>query len=358
MRFARRAAALLTGLVFAFAAHADATIPARDISGVRDNPLLKRYEGSFIVSAEVKAFTDMRMPLSRLELTDRTDSSNNHVFAPVTQKELEGALTRLVYVAPASRSPLEVLRNYEDEVKLAGGDIVFTCKDESCGGDATRASGGGGGNSSLMQYFLMEKDIKDAAFSNGRCALDRPISDQRYTTARIPQANGEAWIAIHTYQLVDDLYCKALNGRTIAVIHILEPKARDQKMVVVSADAMAKSLGASGKIALYGIFFDTNKTDIKPESAPTLAEIAALMKADSKLAVLIVGHTDSVGGFDYNVDLSKRRAEAVTALLAKSYGVPPARLRAAGVGMMAPSASNDAEEGRARNRRVELVKLN
>ncbi|WP_246733335.1 OmpA family protein [Methylobacterium sp. BTF04] len=129
-------------------------------------------------------------------------------------------------------------------------------------------------------------------------------------------------------------------------------------MTTVDAEAMAKSIGATGKVALSGILFDTAKTDVKPDSAPTLQEIAGLMKANPKLAVIAVGHTDNQGAYEHNVDLSRRRADAVIKTLAASYGVDAKRLKAAGIGMVAPNASNDDEAGRAKNRRVELVKLN
>jgi outer membrane protein OmpA-like peptidoglycan-associated protein len=139
---------------------------------------------------------------------------------------------------------------------------------------------------------------------------------------------------------------------------VLEPKPREQKMVLVKSEEMAKSINNAGRVALYGLLFDTNKADLKPESAPTLEQIAKLINGDPKLAVLIVGHTDNQGAYDYNIDLSKRRAETVVAALAKNYKVDAKRLRAAGVGMVAPAASNDTEDGRAKNRRVEVVKLN
>jgi outer membrane protein OmpA-like peptidoglycan-associated protein len=144
----------------------------------------------------------------------------------------------------------------------------------------------------------------------------------------------------------------------VALVHIVEPKPREQKMVVIKAEEMARSIGTTGRVALYGIFFDTDKAELKPESGPTLAEIAGLVKNDPKLAVLIVGHFDNQGAFDHNLDLSRRRAEAVVKVLAANHRIDPKRLRAAGVGMMAPAASNDADDGRARNRRVEVVKLN
>ena len=298
------------------------------------------------------------MPLSPLEATDGRDRMNNQLFLPKKAVEVEGARTRIAYLLPADRSPLEVLRNYEDVVKAAGGEVLFTCKGDACGGDPNRSSAGGGGHSSLMMYFVVESQLKDASFSNGACAQASGIDDQRFFAAKIPQSAGDAYVTVHTFQISDTLYCKAFNGRTVAIVHVLEPKARDQKMVVVKADEMARTIGSTGRVALYGIFFEFDKADLKAESNPTLMEIAQLLKSDPKLAILIVGHTDNQGAYDYNIELSRRRAEAVTKALVANHGADAKRLRGAGVGMLAPAASNDAEEGRAKNRRVEIVKLN
>ena len=128
-----------------------------------------------------------------------------------------------------------------------------------------------------------------------------------------------------------------------------------QNMVVVKADEMSKAIASTGKVALYGILFDTNKADIKPESKPALDEIATLLKAQPNLKLHIVGHTDNVGGLESNMALSRRRAEAVMAALKGDYGIAAPRLTANGVAYLAPVAVNTSEEGRAKNRRVELV---
>jgi outer membrane protein OmpA-like peptidoglycan-associated protein len=337
---------------------ADATIPTKDIAGAKDSALLKRYEGAFIVSHDRQAFTDFRIPLSPLEETDKRDRSNNRLFVPKQEKEVEGARTRLVYLLPAERSPLEVLRNYQDEVEAAGGTVLFSCKDEACGGDPGQASSGGGGGSSLSMYFVHEYDLKDADFSNGACAQKSSIADQRFFSAKMPHPDGEAYVTVHTYQVRDDLYCKLFNDRTIAVVHVLEPRARERKMTLVKSDEMARSISNTGRVALYGILFDTNKAELKADSDATIAEIAALLKGDAKLAVLIVGHTDNQGAFDCNLDLSRKRADTVVKTLVARHKVDAKRLRAAGAGMIAPTAPNDTDDGRAKNRRVEVVKLN
>jgi outer membrane protein OmpA-like peptidoglycan-associated protein len=107
---------------------------------------------------------------------------------------------------------------------------------------------------------------------------------------------------------------------------------------------------------LYGIYFDTNKAELKPESHTALQEISKLLKADPNLKVLVVGHTDNVGGYDTNLTLSERRATAVLQELKSTHGIAATRLRGVGVGMAAPVAPNETEDGRAKNRRVELVK--
>ncbi len=128
-----------------------------------------------------------------------------------------------------------------------------------------------------------------------------------------------------------------------------------QKMVTVSADEMSQSLSAVGKVSLYGIYFDANKWDIKPESRPALQEIAILLKKQPALKLHVVGHTDNVGGYEVNTVLSKRRAEAVVTVLVRDFGISALRLTANGAAYLAPVASNNTEAGRAKNRRVELV---
>jgi outer membrane protein OmpA-like peptidoglycan-associated protein len=118
---------------------------------------------------------------------------------------------------------------------------------------------------------------------------------------------------------------------------------------------MQKGLGDKGHIALYGIYFDTDKAVVKPESRPTLDEMAKLLNGQPQLRVFIVGHTDSQGSYEHNMTLSRQRAEAVAAALASSYRIARGRLYTAGLGYLAPVASNHTEAGRALNRRVELV---
>jgi outer membrane protein OmpA-like peptidoglycan-associated protein len=126
--------------------------------------------------------------------------------------------------------------------------------------------------------------------------------------------------------------------------------------VVANAAALSGGLSSNGHAVVNGILFDTGKAEVKPESAPALVEVAKLLKQDPKLKLYVVGHTDNVGVLAANMDLSKRRAAAVVQLLITQYAVTAERLQAYGDGPYAPIASNDTEDGRTVNRRVELVK--
>jgi outer membrane protein OmpA-like peptidoglycan-associated protein len=149
---------------------------------------------------------------------------------------------------------------------------------------------------------------------------------------------------------------KIQKGRALAQLVVVTPQQMEKKMAFVNADDMKQALRDSGKVALYGLYFDTDKDAVKAESKPTLAEIAKLLKSDTSLRLHVVGHTDNQGKPDYNLDLSRRRAANVVAELTKNYGVAANRLDAFGCGLYAPVASNEEEAGRTKNRRVELVR--
>lgn len=169
------------------------------------------------------------------------------------------------------------------------------------------------------------------------------IDPQGYVVGRFTQGGREVWAHVNGYP-----------GASRIVVHIVEKKGMEQQ-VVADAEAFRNDLQRVGHAAVYGILFDTSKATLKPESEAAIAEVAKLLTANATLKLLVVGHTDSVGGFDQNMALSRDRAEAVVKALTTAHGIAPARLKAVGCGPAAPVASNKAEDGRAQNRRVELV---
>jgi OOP family OmpA-OmpF porin len=151
------------------------------------------------------------------------------------------------------------------------------------------------------------------------------------------------WVKVHPW-----------NGGQGIELYIVEEKAMKQ-YVLANADALSKEISLTGKVAIYGIFFDTGKAVVKPDSKLALKEIAKLLKKDKGLKIYVVGHTDSVGKLTYNMNLSRKRAEAVVEVLAKQYGIASGRLKAHGVGPLVPASTNRSDDGRTANRRVELV---
>jgi outer membrane protein OmpA-like peptidoglycan-associated protein len=165
---------------------------------------------------------------------------------------------------------------------------------------------------------------------------------QRWVNGKVVIDGKEAW-------------AEAEKGNGKIWLRIVEKQPMKQH-IVADALSMTNDLRATGHVAVYGIFFDTGKSVVKPESKAALDEVAKLLKADPALKLWVVGHTDWVGKVDDNMRLAQARAEAVASELAGAYGIAAARLKGYGVGPLAPVAGNDDESGRARNRRVDLVK--
>jgi OOP family OmpA-OmpF porin len=127
--------------------------------------------------------------------------------------------------------------------------------------------------------------------------------------------------------------------------------------IAESSPDFSKTILSSGRFVTHGITFDVNSDRLRPESGPVLKVVADAMKEQSGLKLKIEGHTDSTGDAAKNLDLSRRRAEAVKAALVSQFGIAADRLTTEGLGQTKPVKSNDAPEGRAENRRVEFVKM-
>ena len=306
-----------------------------DVKGSSDHPQIQRFEGSSIRYMEKKAYGDLV-----LSLNDRSDPATSKT------KVVEGARTSLVYVLPQDVSTLEAMRGYQEELaKLGEVKVLFQGVQ-----DGGRSELGGD------NYFFAE-----ATYG----ALDKPEvrwmsfnGNFRYAALQVKRPDGDMFVSIYAGLVVDTsgAYLNTIPAGRVGVrLEIVEPKARAQRMVTVTSAEMSAEIARNGRVSLYGILFDTAKADLKPDSEAALVEIAKLMKADPKLRILVVGHTDTVGAFEGNRDLSQRRAKAVVAALVSQHGVEAARLQSFGASFAAPVASNADEAGRAKNRRVELV---
>jgi OOP family OmpA-OmpF porin len=312
-----------------FAQVAAAATP-REVPGGRDHPMVSRYAGSVLQSKSEERFASLRVPAGpgRFE---------RNALAFDKSVSVEGKLSSYFYVQPAGTSALEVFRNYQSALQQAGFTTLYSCEMQACDKDLIRE-----------QY---RNEVLDARkWSPAQPAPSGNFGrDVRFLSAKATRNGADVYVGLFVAEP------NSVWNAPVAALLVAEPAAMESGKVVVNTDALQKGLASEGRIALYGIYFDTGKAELKPESRPQLAEMAKLLQADKALKVFIVGHTDNEGTVDGNLALSQRRAEAVVAALASEHKIDAARLRARGVANFSPVASNGAEAGRAKNRRVELV---
>jgi len=169
--------------------------------------------------------------------------------------------------------------------------------------------------------------------------------DDRVVDAKIESNGGVTYVEV-----------QAFNDGGTYQMDVVEGKEMEQE-VTADATALSQSIATTGKVAIYGIYFDSGKSEIKSESGPALDEIIKLLNQNPGLNLYVVGHTDNDGTLEVNLKLSSDRADAVVkALVAR--GINTSRLKSSGVGPYCPVAPNSTEEGKAKNRRVELVQQN
>jgi len=278
-----------------------------------EHPMVKMYPGSSVEGG----LTSTR-EFDEFEIIVGPIAQNGQ---PSKTQHLEGKIFTADYRNPENRSVLEIYRNYEQNLTRAGFQTLFACNGVACG--EGRANG-------------------------THPTLRHPSYLRRFLAAKLARPQGDVYVSL-AVQSQDT----SSSGETM--LDVIEVKPMENKELVDAA-SLADSVSRTGHAAVYGILFDTAKAEVKPESDATLKEITKLLQQDPKLKLYVVGHTDNQGILDANMDLSMRRANSVIQTLTSKYGVTAARLKALGDGPSAPVASNDSEDGRAKNRRVELVK--
>lgn len=302
MRFRIRAALpLLLAAAMAAPAQADAQAEELDAPECKDHPLFTRMPGYAIGSCESKEF-DARAFASASGL----DADNNAAKV----ENIEGAQAMIVYnVMPERRkaSGLQIQRNFQNAARAGGGTVVAEFGSEASG-----------------------KQLNDPIWGQSDYA----------TVLRFTKGGKDVWAQIHPY-----------NGGDNYVIFIGEREAMKQAVV---ANELLDAINRDGYVALY-INFDTAKASIKPDSVAIVEQVAQMLKASPQLKLEVSGHTDNVGAAASNLALSQARAQSVMqALVAR--GIAASRLIAKGYGDTRAVADNRSEEGRAKNRRVELIK--
>ena len=301
---------------------------ATDIENSKDYPLLSRFDGSVIEFYKETKWGAYRLPVS--------DKGTIDWDGPMS---LEGKVIRTQYsVSPDNNSEF-VLHNYKAAFKKAGFEVLIAIANDQLGvsdrphtwNDKYYEAGGyynglNNGKFGMGLYF--------PTWNNNHC----------FIAARGRDSGKDIYAAI--YAIVDENY-------TLITQDIIEVEAVETGLV--SATNISEDISATGHIAIYDIRFSADKADILPESAEALAIVADFLKANADQQFIVVGHAAGVGDFDSGMKLSRERAKAVMNELVSKYGVAGNQLEAYGVGALCPVASNNTEEGAAKNRRVEIV---
>jgi len=297
-----------------------------DLKGSKDHPLVGRFSGSQIIGYDFREYDEFVIPLG--------PQTRNKKGRIVLSKSIhvEGKVTRILYLTPKGASTLQVIRSYERALKKKGFKTLFTCSKNSCG--------------NLFNYApTFSNELYEYTITGG-------MSDQRYISMKLTDRGREVYVSIYAFR--HEYPHNRFKKRVLVQVDVIESGELKENLIV-SAKDIEKGIKEEGHVALYGIYFDTDSYAIKPESEPTLREIVLYLEKNPDVKLFVVGHTDNRGTYRHNLNLSQRRAEAVVEWLVKKGGVDRSRLIPVGVGPVAPVSTNLTEEGRAKNRRVELV---
>lgn len=297
-----------------------------DIDGAYDHAEIPRVAGSSIVHFDRSEYDRVSIPTGPYD-GDGIES----------MESLEGEVLSLSYTFDnPDITPLQVKRNYRQALEERGFEVLYAASNDELSG--------GTGRLFFNNAGLFERGARSCChFASGN-------RDIRYLAVRSADGTVLAGIAAFNARRVDG----AAVSMTVVTAEEMET-AMDHRPL--TADEMASGLMEDGRVAVQDILFEHDSAEILPDSADALATISDLMQERADLHLLVVGHTDNTGSYDYNVQLSMARATSVMDHLTNQHGISGDRLQAAGAGMMAPITTNLTEEGRSRNRRVELVQM-
>ena len=290
-----------------------------DIEGSKDYPLISRFNNSVIEWYQVRNFDRYYMLLVK----DNT----------IDKYEIVGKITRIQYSAKPEHSVFEIYKSYEMALKKAGFDILLMLDKTNCGVNLSELLyiGEFNGLNALPAGKSLKPDYREGQFA--------------YLSAKKKIDDKEIYIVVYT------------TYRHYPLITFDAIEVQSLEKGLVSVNDLKTSIAQTGHIAIYDIYFDSGKSEIKHESAEAFKNIAEYLNANKDKKYIIVGHTDNIGDFEANIKLSQQRAEAVKNELISKYGVSAEQLSSYGVGSTVPVSTNHTEEGRAKNRRVEIVEL-
>jgi OOP family OmpA-OmpF porin len=313
------------------------------IEGAQPHPLVPLPPDGFITRDEFTDFAELAFPVSRHERREEPDTF-----------EVAGAYRQLEYsVDGLELANLRLYRSYLQYFEGEGFEILF----HGIGDDLGNREG---------YNFLRRTDgllARSPAVRAGDNAyiLARSEDEEIVIALSVYTRQGARRIMVNVVEIEEmealDLFGQPAPAREEPVREEVADEVAPADLVQQDVEELESGLVSDGRVIVNAILFDFDSARILPESARALETVAELMEENAGLKLLVVGHTDGVGSFDYNLGLSLDRATAVVAWLSNRHGISGSRLRPAGAGPMSPVTTNRTEEGRALNRRVELVEV-
>lgn len=276
----------------------------------QDHPLINRYPGTTISQYDYKEFEEAQILLSKPYIKDGK-------WVVDKLLPLEGQVTYIHYEKPDTVSALQIFRNYQAALAKSGFKELFVCN-RPC-------------TESNISDFKSLLKARDLYLNHSR--------DNQYIAAQ----KGNVYVSMF------------VNEGGVWQFVIEQGEMATDKIAVVGNSPIAEALNKSGRVDVYGLTFDTGKSNLKPSSKTTLDELAKILGDNPQMNLDVIGHTDNVGTEESNLKLSQERSDVVVATLVSDYGINPSRLNPLGKGQSQPVASNDSEKGKATNRRVEFV---
>lgn len=307
----------------------DAMAPAATAGAAPAAPAGKPFDVQSVPvsTAKIPAFPFVQLPAGDSYLKEEKTFDRVYVLAGGQLRPVEGHF--LFALPPTEKmSALEAYRNYDHAIRELGAVPVGKLNPT----DEGFVERNGGDRDALF------KRMRVVNLANG---LPDDVPAFTQYLLRTPDRN--IWIGLNIFDT------ESVN------LVVLEEKAMEQKVKLISASDMAAQIGKEGHVALH-VNFDTDSDAIRPDSRPIVQEIARLLRTDAQLKLKVEGHTDNSGDPAHNRTLSSQRAQSVVHAVA-AQGIDAGRMQAVGLGADRPVADNGTEEGRALNRRVELVKV-
>lgn len=296
-----------------------------DLKSIKDHPVISKYAKSHLIGYALSEYDEYSLATA----SKQADGTLPH-------KMVEGKISTYIYETDTTTdSVLRIYRNFEKAFKKAGFKKIHECKmKQECGKG--------------FIISLLDTPSRSANY-NPFDIWNAGESNYRYWSGIVEKNNKQLYVSLI-------ISAKTFGKFPIQIVlDVIEPEEMDTDLVEINLDSLTDSMNANGKVVLDGIYFDNDKATMKKESAKTLKVIAQYLKNNINTQVYLVGHTDNNGSDQYNKNLSRQRSKAVADALNKYFKINKNRFDIYGIGAISPVTTNETEQGRAQNRRVEMV---